>query len=52
MKKIYFAPQTDVVKLQIQQMIAATAVLDSTNTITDPDEVGARENTNFDLWEE
>ncbi|MBR4709190.1 MAG: hypothetical protein IKP30_03680 [Bacteroidaceae bacterium] len=44
MKKTYLKPETTVVALNVRgNLLADSIVLDTTNTITDDNEVGARE---------
>ena len=43
MKKIYMTPQIEVVKIETQGMLALSGGLDTTGTITDSSEFGARE---------
>jgi len=42
MKKTYLQPQTDVVAIELQKMVAASIVIDSTETI-DPANADSRE---------
>jgi len=43
MKKTYMTPQLEVVKIETQGMLALSGGLDTTGTITDSSEFGARE---------
>lgn len=49
MKKIYYAPKTVIVNVQLQQMVALSAELDSTRSITTSGGFGAREG---DFWDD
>jgi hypothetical protein len=43
MKKIYMAPQFEVVKIETQGMLALSGGLDTGSSITDPEKFGARD---------
>lgn len=53
MKKEYIIPEIKLVLIPVTLLNVGTTVLNSEETpLTDSDDFGARENTNFDLWEE
>ena len=52
MKKIYLAPETAIVDLEFHLLDSFSANMDKSETIDNPDDVGARENSSFDAWDE
>ena len=47
MKKTYIIPELEIVKVQTQQMLASSIVIDSTASPIDPDNADSRE---FPIW--
>jgi len=52
MKKIYFAPETNVQKVEVSQMICVSAEIDDNKQVTDIEDVGAREYKGNSIWDD
>ena len=54
MKKQYTKPSTALLRMEAQPMMAGSGevyILDTTNKIDDPNDIEAKKNDRYDVWE-